>query len=62
MKTFKTPTVDCMDCFIDVNEIAAIVPYRVCGEPGSKILLKGGGEVIVYDVPKDVHYKIKGGT
>ena len=58
MRTFKTPS---GVCFIDTNEIAAIKSYWFNNrykDRGSLILLKGGGEIKVFDIPEDVKEKM----
>lgn len=57
MQKFKTPP-NRQICFIDTKEIAAIVPCKILytdgSFQGSKILLRGGGEVEVYGNPEEV--------
>jgi len=47
MLKFETPP-NKEICFIDKKEIVAVVPYKIIC---SKILLRGGGEVIVHGKP-----------
>lgn len=45
-------------CYIDCNNVVGIAPHV----EGSKILLKGGHSVIVFDSPRKVKHKLRGGT
>ena len=61
MKKFETSP-NRQTCFIDVDEIAAIVPYKIkcAGDffQGSKILLKSCDKIKVYGTPELVERQL----